>query len=80
PSTAREQYRDAWAAAPPGAHPFEAEFAAEETWHGRGWFDDKLAIFLDGLATRLAPTAPETTETSETPETRGTPGPPEENA
>ncbi|MCR8943465.1 TetR/AcrR family transcriptional regulator [Streptomyces sp. OUCMDZ-4982] len=80
PSTAREQYRDAWAAAPPGAHPFEAEFAAEETWHGRGWFDDKLAIFLDGLATRLAPTAPGTTETSETPETRGTPGPPEENA
>ncbi|MFJ4824549.1 TetR family transcriptional regulator [Streptomyces bacillaris] len=55
PSTAREQYRDAWAA---GSHPFGAEFAAEETWHGRGWFDDKLAIFLDGLATRLAPTAP----------------------
>ncbi|MFE2294871.1 TetR/AcrR family transcriptional regulator [Streptomyces sp. NPDC059452] len=55
PRTAREQYRDAWADAPAGAHPFEAEFAAEETWHGRGWFDDKLAIFLDGLATRITP-------------------------
>lgn len=53
--TAREQYRDAWASAPAGSHPFEAEFAAEETWHGRGWFDDKLAVFLDGLATRIVP-------------------------
>ncbi|MFB6424275.1 TetR/AcrR family transcriptional regulator [Streptomyces microflavus] len=51
--TAREQYRRAWAEESAGSHPFEAEFAAEETWHGRGWFDDKLAVFLDGLATRF---------------------------
>ncbi|MGW2547615.1 TetR/AcrR family transcriptional regulator, partial [Kitasatospora sp. NPDC001574] len=34
--------------------PLGAELAAEETWHGRGWFDDKLAVYLDGLAGRLA--------------------------
>ncbi|WP_432007139.1 TetR/AcrR family transcriptional regulator [Streptomyces parvus] len=53
--TARESYRRAWARESAGGHPFEAEFTAEETWHGRGWFDDKLAIFLDGLATRIVP-------------------------
>ncbi|MFE7337696.1 TetR/AcrR family transcriptional regulator [Streptomyces griseus] len=51
--TARERYQHAWARESAGPHPFEAQFAAEETWHGRGWFDDKLAIFLDGLATRV---------------------------
>ncbi|MCQ1579875.1 hypothetical protein [Streptomyces parvus] len=51
--TARESHRRAWARKSAGRHPFEAEFTAEETWHGRGWFDDKLAIFLDGLATRI---------------------------
>ncbi|MFJ1588755.1 TetR family transcriptional regulator [Kitasatospora albolonga] len=79
PRTAREQYRDAWAAAPPGARPFEAEFAAEETWHGRGWFDDKLAIFLDGLATRITPADPARPPEVTAQPLAGAAHPPEEN-
>ncbi|MFH8866757.1 TetR/AcrR family transcriptional regulator [Streptomyces griseus] len=74
-STARERYRRAWARESAGRHPFEAEFTAEETWHGRGWFDDKLDIFLDGLATRIAPGP------SRAPDRAASPGPStEENA
>ncbi|MGV9316885.1 TetR/AcrR family transcriptional regulator, partial [Streptomyces sp. NPDC003691] len=47
--TVREEYRDSWSA----TTPFAAEFTAEATWHGRGWFTDKLDIYLDGLAHRI---------------------------
>ncbi|MEU5160064.1 TetR/AcrR family transcriptional regulator [Streptomyces sp. NPDC020875] len=47
--TVREEYRDTWSA----PTPFSAEFTAEATWHGRGWFADKLDIYLDGLALRI---------------------------
>ncbi|MQA11649.1 MAG: TetR family transcriptional regulator [Pseudonocardiaceae bacterium] len=31
----------------------DPSFADEQTFHGRGWLDQKLAILLDGLATRI---------------------------
>ncbi len=36
--------------------PFAAdhpELASEETWNGQGWLNQKVAVFLDGLATRV---------------------------
>ncbi|MFD9720969.1 TetR/AcrR family transcriptional regulator, partial [Streptomyces sp. NPDC059076] len=47
--TVRQEYRDTWSE----TIPFAAEFTADATWHGRGWFTDKLDIYLDGLALRI---------------------------
>ncbi|MFI6523849.1 TetR/AcrR family transcriptional regulator [Streptomyces uncialis] len=47
--TVREEYRSSWSV----DTPFLEVFTAEDTWHGRGWFTDKLGIYLDGLAHRI---------------------------
>jgi AcrR family transcriptional regulator len=63
PATLRELYQRTWtrlAAVDPTV-------VADATFEGRGWFDDKLAIMLDGLATRIREPVP-------APPARGGPG------
>jgi AcrR family transcriptional regulator len=47
PRTRRDLHRDSLRGLSP-------ELDEDATWTGRGWFDDKLAIMLDGLELRLS--------------------------
>lgn len=51
PRTRRDLHRDALR----GLADVSPEIDDDATWRDRGWFDQKLAIMLDGLATRLTP-------------------------